>query len=338
MIPPRRPLVFVATLGLAVLHGVAIGWADKPPQSATIQARVTDDRGTMSFYAGDQLITSFHKDLMGTPGFYPLISPGGHPLTRRYPIEPAGEFEKKDHPHHRSVWFTHGTVNGVDFWLDRGKDDPGKIVMTDAAVDDHDGVTRLRTEDQWQGPDGKVVLTDQRDFTFDLIDGRVLIGMRFLLQAGDEPVNFGDDKEGTLGVRVGGLMKVDAKAGGTAVNDQGLVDGAAWSKPAAWVDYSGPTTRLDGSQPDVAGAPVAGITMMYHPGNAIQPCRWHVREYGLFAANPFARQQFGLPGYDGVTIPAGESLTFDFLVVLHDGPLDRAATERIYADYAGRER
>ena len=26
------------------------------------------------------------------------------------------EGEDKDHPHQRSLWFTHGKVNGVDFW------------------------------------------------------------------------------------------------------------------------------------------------------------------------------------------------------------------------------
>jgi len=24
--------------------------------------------------------------------------------------------EEHDHPHHRSMWFSHGLVNGVDFW------------------------------------------------------------------------------------------------------------------------------------------------------------------------------------------------------------------------------
>ena len=24
--------------------------------------------------------------------------------------------ESSDHPHHRSLWFTHGSVSGVDFW------------------------------------------------------------------------------------------------------------------------------------------------------------------------------------------------------------------------------
>ena len=288
-----------------------------------------------SVYLGDQLITTFHADLKGTPGLYPLLSPEGRPLTRRDPIEPAGEFERQDHPHHRSLWFTFGTVNNIDFWaVKRHRHPVGRVVQTSIDSSTLEGSELVSTTNDWIGPNDNTVLSDRRTFQFNEVDGGVAMRLTVDLTANDEPVTFGDDKEGLLGVRVGGLMKIDAEAGGTAVNAEGLVDGAAWSKASSWVDYSGPTTDLDGSQSDIDNAPVAGITMMYHPVNSLQPCRWHVREYGLFAANPFSREQFGLEGYDGVTIQPGETLSMDFLVLLHDGPLDRTAVEAIYEEYA----
>ena len=29
--------------------------------------------------------------------------------------------EIKDHPHQRSLWFTHGSVNGIEFWTEQGE-------------------------------------------------------------------------------------------------------------------------------------------------------------------------------------------------------------------------
>ena len=47
--------------------------------------------------------------------YWPLIGPGGAKMTRSWPMEDVPN-EEHDHPHHRSLWFSHGQVNGVDFW------------------------------------------------------------------------------------------------------------------------------------------------------------------------------------------------------------------------------
>ena len=46
------------------------------------------------------------------------------PVIRHWPVAEGSPDEERDHPHHKSLWFTHGAINGVDFWSD-GK---GKIV------------------------------------------------------------------------------------------------------------------------------------------------------------------------------------------------------------------
>jgi hypothetical protein len=44
-----------------------------------------------------------------------LIGPTGEPVIRHWPVKEA-ENGARDHPHHRSLWFAHGDVNGHDFW------------------------------------------------------------------------------------------------------------------------------------------------------------------------------------------------------------------------------
>ena len=71
-----------------------------------------------------------------------------------------------------------------------------------------------------------------------------------------------------------------SKAGGSSIAD-GQTNAAAWGKRAEWVDYHGP---VDGE--------TVGIAIFNHPSSFRYPTGWHVRTYGLFAANPFAEHSF----------------------------------------------
>ena len=47
------------------------------------------------------------------PFFYPLVGPSGNVLTRMgHPGDPS-------HDHHRSIWFAHEKVLGINFWGDQ---------------------------------------------------------------------------------------------------------------------------------------------------------------------------------------------------------------------------
>ena len=63
-----------------------------------------------------KLVTVYHTDEPTKPYYYPVIGPTGSEFTRAYPMQKDVPGEDKDHPHQRSFWFTHGSVNGVDFW------------------------------------------------------------------------------------------------------------------------------------------------------------------------------------------------------------------------------
>src|SRR6185295_2116583 len=116
-------------------------------------------------------------------------------------------------------------------------------------------------------------------------------------------VVFGDTKEGSFGVRMASSIRVDSKQGGEIVNSDGLTNQAAWGKPAAWVDYHGP---VDGQQ--------VGLAILNHPSSFRYPTYWHVRTYGLFAANPFGLHDFTGSAQAAYVLPANQSFTLRYRV------------------------
>lgn len=279
-----------------------------------------DDTGfEVHFSYGSRPIASYSPDSHGRPIFSVLHSLNGERLTRQWPMQPLAENERRDHPHHRGLWFGHGDVNGVDFWADEHRD--GRIVQTKSLTRkiNKDGVA-IETTNDWIAPDGERVCCDRRQFVFKVIGSRVVIDSCFEWIASDGAVVLGDTKEGTFGVRVAGSTKVDRGLGGRIESSSGETDADAWGKSARWVDYSGP--------PTASSSAVAGMTIFDHPSNLGYPARWHVRTYGLFAINPIGRHHFvGGEASDGHTIEPGDSLRLAYRIVLHDGPLDRSLAE-----------
>ncbi|MDA7615799.1 PmoA family protein, partial [Akkermansiaceae bacterium] len=84
-------------------------------QSAFAGFRQEKTDSSLKLFDGDTLITEYRTD-HHLPYLYPLVGPTGVGLTRNFPMKKNVEGEQPDHPHHRSFWFTHGDVNGHDFW------------------------------------------------------------------------------------------------------------------------------------------------------------------------------------------------------------------------------
>jgi alpha-mannosidase len=79
-----------------------------------------------------------------------------------------------------------------------------------------------------------------------------------------------------------------------------------------------------------------GVAIFDHPQNPRHPTWWHVRDYGLFAANPFGRHDFeGLPDAHAgdLRIPAGQNVTFRYRVYMHEGDAQQARVADRYAEY-----
>lgn len=262
--------------------------------------------------------------------FYPLLGPGGAPMTRNWPMKQA-EGEDRDHPHHRSLWYSHGAVNGVDFWSEGAK--AGKIVH-DRFLEVKSGadVGVLRSANKWIAPDGQVVCTDERTFrAYARPNTERLFDFEITLKAGDKEVVLGDTKEGTMAVRLNETMRLKhnkmntGKPTGHIVQSTGVRDDNTWGKRAAWCDYCGP---VDGK--------TVGVAIFDHPQNPAHPTWWHVRDYGLFAANPFGVHDFEKKpaGAGNLVIAPGKSLTFRYRFYLHEGDDLQAKVAERYKEYA----
>jgi hypothetical protein len=275
------------------------------------QADVTAERSPNGVVVkiDGQFFTEYLVFSGAKPILWPVLGPTGKPMTRAYPLGETPD-ERKDHIHQRSVWFTHGDVNGVSFW-DEMKSH-GDIKHREFVKIESGATAQIVTRNDWVSQEGKRVCEDQRCLTFGRDGENRWIDFDITLKATDGPVKFGDTKEGAMGVRVAETIKVDAKQGGKIVNSDGLADQAAWGKRASWVDYYGP----------VEGQTV-GIAMLNHPSSFRYPTYWHVRTYGLFAANPFGLHDFlgkNAKDADGsYTLKAGESLSLRYRLVFHKG-------------------
>lgn len=317
-----RTAVFAASMLLTARLAMA-----DPLALAKVVLDRQDDRVTVTV-EGEEF-TTYRFTGHDKPILYPLRAPGGVPLTRSWPIEKGVTGEPEDHPHHESLWFTHGSVNGHDFWAPRahgaGPDGPiphVEHVSIDRCESGETGI--LETTSRWVDADNKPVLTEHRTMVFSADETARSIDVTLKLVADSGPVTFGDTKEGSFALRVRpALQPKDSNgsqgAGGRLVNSEGLVDGAAWGKRARWVDYSG---TVDGK--------AYGIAMLDHPSNLRHPTWWHAREYGLSGANPFGIHDFsGEPeGAGNHTIPPGKTLVLRYLVVFHEGDAGAAGIDR----------
>jgi hypothetical protein len=114
---------------------------------------------------------------------------------------------------------------------------------------------------------------------------------------------------------------------GTIINDAGIKNTQTWGKRSAWVDYYAPK---DGK--------VYGVAMLDHPSNPRHPTWWHVRDYALFAANPFGKHDFenlkSDPKAGNLTIAAGGRVTFRWRFYFHEGDEKTAKIAERFKEYA----
>lgn len=272
------------------------------------------------------LFTEYYFKNVPRPFCYPLIGPGEAPMTRNWPMKDAPD-EEHDHKHHRSLWFTHGAVNGHDFWAEDR--DFGKIV--------HEGFSKvasgktaglIQSRNKWVAADGSTICTDERTLRIfaPASPAERLMDLEVTIQASHGGLTFGDTKEGSMAVRLAETMRLKGKVGkGHIVNSEGVRDGETWGKRAPWCDYYGPVNGK-----------IVGIAIFDHPDNPRHPTWWHVRDYGLFAANPFGQHDFEkLPNKTAgnLVVPSGKSVTFRYRFYLHEGNEQDAKVAAKYAEY-----
>ncbi|MDC0937104.1 PmoA family protein, partial [Pirellulales bacterium] len=293
------------------------------------QVTIGQLEGKLRIEVNDELFTEYLYRDYAKPVFFPVLGPSGIPMTRNYPMVPGVAGEAEDHPHQKSLWFTHGNVNEIDFW---GEGPQCGRVVHQRILHLEDGATpaTLATENHWVGPSGKLICTDTREYWFGSQEESRFIDVRVTLHASRGELVFKDTKEGTFGVRTHPNLRLDregeefAHLTGTAVNSANDRDHDLWGKRAEWVDYRG---KIDGQ--------LVGLAIFDHPTNPRHPTWWHARNYGLVAANPFGIHDFentpDEPTRGDFKIAAGQSATFLYRVLLHRGSTN---VEQQYAEFA----
>lgn len=294
------------------------------------QVRFARESHRVSISIGGQPYSALF-DGPGKPYLHPLRAASGRIVTRLYPMETiAGE--PHDHPHHRGLWFSHGDVNGYDFWgNDPSQAGPktGRIVVAEiVSLEGGETSGTLAARFDWLDPAGKRLLREKRRMTFSVEPQARIVDVEVELEPEPEgKVVFGDTKEGTFAIRLARWLEAPEEGGnGLMLDAQGARgEKNIWGRRSNWVDYSG---TQDGEK--------LGVAILDHPSNPRHPTWWHARGYGLFAANIFGWREFEHDKTkDGSLVLApGQSLRFRYRVIIHSGDVQAAGIAKRYEQYA----
>ena len=180
------------------------------------------------------------------------------------------------HEHHKSIWFGHQSVGGINFWEDRPSSD---IRIRHRAVKlYHDGPSwgGLVADLDWWANGRSLLFHELAVVVEPTGQGGFILDLQSRIESpGGEPVELGKTNFGFLGVRVAKTMS-EQFGGGRLMDAQGRVgESAIFGKRSPWVDYSGPSTP----------AVTEGICFMDHPSNPGHPVHWHVRADGWMGAS-----------------------------------------------------
>ena len=264
------------------------------------------------------------------PFFYPFNGPSEKTLTR------MGHPGASNHDHHRSVWFAHAKVLGIDFWSDNTD---ARIRQKEWLVyDDDDERAVLATRLGWHdGHDPKELL---EQLVVAIVrpgpDGETFLELQSAFHPTSESLEFQQTNFGFLAVRVAKSISEHFGAG-LLTNSDGLVgEKDASGKPnifgkrARWMDYSGPVQATNAASERDSGASqeahIEGITYFDHPSNPGFPSHWHVREDGWMGASPCM--------HTPLETSKASPLRLRFLLHAHTGPVSADRANAVAAQFA----
>lgn len=274
----------------------------EPGEPPLLRSEIRDDK--VELFSSGNPVTEYY---FGSRTVKPYLGPLDHNITRL-------DFNTKEHPHHRSIWFSHGDVNGVDFW-NEPDGSHGRII--------NKGIFEIKSTHVFTSFKANNLWTDFNfnpmadDVTFIKLyntgEESLILDLTLTLKASYGDIILGRTKEaGPVAIRVSDELK----AFGTLINAYGKTkEEQIWMKRAPWCGFTG----------RIKGRPM-GISIFDSPGNYGYPSYWHGRKYGLIAPN-----NFYIPG--SLTLKKSEEMSFSYRIVTHMGEEPFTAMSEKFNDY-----
>lgn len=252
------------------------------------------------------------------PYFFPVNGPSGISLTR------MGHPGAPNHDHHRSLWFAHHDLLGIDFWSENTS---ARIEQSQwYSIDESDQSATIAFELVWRDGHDPAPLVKQDVFVTlrpaPGIDDTIRLPTRndrssdwiLELQSDFHPsgqgVAFRKSNFGILALRVAKSLSVIFGAGQITGADGRLGENELFGKPNRWIDYSGPV----GSTPDGQKV-IEGMTLIDHrqnPGHGTDAhASWHVRDDGWIGPS--------ISRHSDTPIEKGQALRCRYLLLVHAG-------------------
>jgi hypothetical protein len=332
------PLIFMScSITTSTSHG-----------QASVSFKSHGDEKKIDVLIDGELFTAYrYDDQRKKPLLWPVVSPGGHEVTRSYPMKvKAGE--RVDHPHHLGIWLNYGDVNGLDFWNNSDAIKPERADRYGTIR--HQKVEKLKggkgqgtlaVTAAWQAPTGTTLLDESTTYTFSVKDKVRIIDRTTTLTAKKDTVHFTDNKEGMFGMRVarelelpndkavklsddqGGVVEVEtpdnSKVKGDYLSSEHITGEDVWGTRAQWMKLFG---EIDGES--------LAIVIYDHSDNVGYPTYWHARGYGLFAANTLGQKAMSKGENElNFKLEPGQSVTFKYRVAIFSGEVSREGIEAL---------
>ena len=327
----------------------------QPKAEKRIKLVRNDQEKKVDVFIDDNLFTSYiYPTNIKKPVLYPLVTPKGTKITRKYPLEPSVG-ERVDHPHHVGVWFNYGDVNGLDFWNNSDsikvekRGSYGTILHKEIlGMEDGNEEASLKVSMDWVSNEGKVLLKENTTFIFRGDHDEYSIDRITRLSAPNEKVIFKDNKEGVLGIRVtrelehpsdkpdiftdsngiptGVPVLNNEGVNGNYINSENIEGNDCWGKRSNWVNLK-----------SNIGDEKISLAILGHTSNAGYPTYWHTRGYGLFAANPLGQEVFS----DGkealnLSLDQGEEVTFRHRIIVASKNLEKAELDAEFDKFSAQ--
>lgn len=313
----------------------------------TVSFKSNEAKQRIDVLIDEKLFTSYrYEERIRRPVLLPIMTAEGNFVTRGFPIETRNG-EDIGHPHQVGFSFSHGDVNGIDFWNNspyrtaKELEHMGMIVHRKVLKKQGGkGKGELVTQSEWIAPTGKTILIETTKFIFKIEGKTRIIERETTLTANGENVTFGDNKEGVFAIHLPRELQQPAKepekitdekgnitettdnsnVTGEYLNSEGLKNEKIWGTLGKWASVSGKINNEN-----------VTVTVFDSSKNLNYPSYMIVRPYGLLALNPFGKKAFD-PNAEQrkFILERGKSIKFRHRLVIYS---EKAAPEKIEKDF-----